>query len=92
MAKATTGARRRASQAARTVARIKARPRSTRGSNSDAAGRYYVQIMVTIADKVFVIRSNLRSITSFPALNDAIPKAFEVTLGKIRKHLQSRDR
>jgi len=62
------------------------------GPNGDAAGRYYVQIMVTIADKVFVIRSNLRSITSLPALNDAIPKAFEVTLGKIRKHLQSRDR
>lgn len=62
------------------------------GPNGGAAGRYYVQIMVTMSDKVFVVRSNLRSITSLPALNDAIPKAFEVTLGKIRKHLQSRDK
>lgn len=59
------------------------------GPNSRADDRYYIQIMVTLPDEVFVIRSNLKSITNLPALCDAIPKAFEVTLGKIRKHLHT---
>ena len=49
--------------------------------------RYHVQIMVTLSDKVFVVRSNLKSITSEAELYAAIPTAFEVTLGKIQKHL-----
>jgi hypothetical protein len=43
--------------------------------------------MVTLSDKVFVVRSNLKSIATEAELNAAIPTAFEVTLGKIRKHL-----
>jgi hypothetical protein len=46
--------------------------------------------MVTLSDKVFVVRSNLKSISSETDLYEAIPVAFDVTLGKIRKHLSSR--
>jgi CheY-like chemotaxis protein len=53
--------------------------------------RYHVQIMVTLSDKVFVVRSNLKSIESEVELNGAIPIAFEVTLGKIQKHLGEMD-
>jgi CheY-like chemotaxis protein len=60
------------------------------GPNSQVGGRYHIQIMVTMTDKVFVVRSNLKSITSLPTLTEAVPTAFEVTLGKIRKHLESR--
>ncbi len=60
------------------------------GPNGQEGGRYHIQIMVTMTDKVFVVRSNLKSITTLPALTDSIPTAFEVTLGKIRKHLQMR--
>jgi CheY-like chemotaxis protein len=49
--------------------------------------RYHVQIMVTLSDKVFVVRSNLKSIQTEAELNEAIPTAFEVTLGKIQKAL-----
>lgn len=51
--------------------------------------RYHIQIMVTFSNKVFVVRSNLKSITTEAELSAAIPKAFEVTLGRIRKHLIS---
>jgi hypothetical protein len=60
------------------------------GPNEGIAGRYHVQIMVTLSDKVFVVRSNLKSISSETDLYEAIPVAFDVTLGKIRKHLSSR--
>lgn len=50
-------------------------------------GRYHIQIMVTLKNRVFVVRSNLKSITSEKELVAAIPKAFEVTLGRIRKYL-----
>lgn len=60
------------------------------GPNGHEGGRYHIQIMVTMTDKVFVVRSNLKSITSQSALINAIPTAFEVTIGKIRKHLQLR--
>jgi CheY-like chemotaxis protein len=60
------------------------------GPNGGASGRYHVQIMVTMADEVFVVRSNMKSITNLRALNEAIPKAFEVTLGRMRKHFVSR--
>lgn len=53
--------------------------------------RYHVQIMVTLSDKVFVVRSNLKSIETEAELNAAIPTAFEVTLGKIRKYLGETD-
>ena len=49
--------------------------------------RYHVQIMVTLSNKVFVVRSNLKSITNEAELSNAIPKAFEVTMGRIRKYL-----
>ncbi|HOP05691.1 MAG TPA: response regulator [candidate division Zixibacteria bacterium] len=52
--------------------------------------RYHVQIMVTLPDRVFVVRSNLKSIKSEEELNAAIPLAFEITLGKIKKFLASR--
>ena len=57
------------------------------GPGNGDLGRYHIQIMVTLMDKVFVVRSNLKSIRSVSELSDAIPTAFEVTLGKIRKHL-----
>ena len=60
------------------------------GPNDSIAGRYHVQIMVTLSDRVFVVRSNLKSITSETDLYEAIPVAFQVTLGKIRKHLTGR--
>jgi CheY-like chemotaxis protein len=52
--------------------------------------RYHVQIMVTLSDKVFVVRSNLKSIETESELSEAIPTAFEVTLGKINKFLANR--
>ena len=53
--------------------------------------RYHVQIMVTLNNKVFVVRSNLKSIETEAELSAAIPIAFEVTLGKIQKHLGGRE-
>jgi CheY-like chemotaxis protein len=53
--------------------------------------RYHVQIMVTLSDKVFVVRSNLKSISSEGELSEAIPTAFKVTLGKIQKFLASQE-
>jgi response regulator RpfG family c-di-GMP phosphodiesterase len=60
------------------------------GPNDGVVGRYHVQIMVTLSDRVFVVRSNLKSITNETDLYKAIPTAFQVTLGKIRKHLSDR--
>lgn len=60
------------------------------GPSNRVSGQYHVQIMVTLSDKVFVVRSNLESIRNETELNAAIPKAFEVTLGKIQKHLVKR--
>jgi len=51
--------------------------------------RYHVQIMVTLPDKVMVVRSNLRLITDEPGLHAAIPDAFEATLKKLRSHFRS---
>jgi len=53
--------------------------------------RYYIQIMVTLNDKVFVVRSNLKSIDTEADLSSAIPTAFEVTLGKILKYLHGKE-
>jgi CheY-like chemotaxis protein len=60
------------------------------GPSTGQPTRYQVQIMVTLSNKVFVVRSNLTSIETESELSDAIPKAFEVTLGKIRKFLANR--
>lgn len=60
------------------------------GPSDGIAGRYHVQIMVTLSERVFVVRSNLKSIKSEADLHAAIPVAFDVTLGKIRKHLSGR--
>jgi CheY-like chemotaxis protein len=57
------------------------------GPGRGSPERYHVQIMVTLSDKVFVVRSNLKSIATEAELNAAIPTAFAVTLGKIQKHL-----
>ena len=50
--------------------------------------RYHVQVMVTLSDKVFVVRSNLKAIENEGDLSAAIPIAFDVTLGRIRKYLE----
>ncbi len=60
------------------------------GPNGGTTGRYHVQIMVTLSDRVFVVRSNLKSIRTEADLYSAVSTAFEVTLGKIRKHLERR--
>jgi CheY-like chemotaxis protein len=60
------------------------------GPNGGLTGRYHVQIMVTLSDKVFVVRSNLKSIRTEADLYSAIPTAFQVTLGKIQKHLEGK--
>jgi len=60
------------------------------GPSSGRPKRYHVQIMVTLSNKVFVVRSNLKSIETEGELNAAIPTAFEVTLGKIQKSLENR--
>ncbi len=59
------------------------------GPNGGLTGRYHVQIMVTLSDKVFVVRSNLKTIRDEAELRAAIPTAFQVALGKIQKHLRS---
>ncbi len=61
------------------------------GPSPSRPRRYHVQIMVTLSDKVFVVRSNLKSIETEVELSAAIPTAFEVTLGKIQKHLSEGD-
>lgn len=60
------------------------------GPEGNSSGRYHIQIMVTLADKVFVVRSNLRKMASEADLYASIPTAFEVTLGKIQKYLNGR--
>jgi len=60
------------------------------GPNGGLTGRYHVQIMVTLSDKVFVVRSNLKTIRDEAELVAAIPTAFQVALGKIQKHLRRR--
>ncbi len=58
----------------------------------DSGGRYHVQVMVTTARKVFVLRSNVMKINTYQQLCAAIPTAFEVTYGKIKKYLDARKR
>lgn len=58
----------------------------------DSGGRYHVQVMVTTARKVFVLRSNVMKINTYQQLCTAIPVAFEVTHGKIKKYLDSKSR
>ena len=60
------------------------------GPHETGTGRYHIQVMVTLSDKVFVVRSNQKSISSEAELYDAIPTAFKVTLGKIQKYLNER--
>jgi len=60
------------------------------GPNGGSTGQYNVQLMVTLSDRVFVVRSNLKSIRTEAELYSAIPTAFQVTLGKIQKHLNSK--
>ena len=83
----------RVKQAARVLADLQDRILYCRavvtGPGKGGPGRYYVQVMVTLSNKVFVVRSNLKSIRSVGELSAAIPTAFEVTLGKIRKHLKN---
>jgi CheY-like chemotaxis protein len=59
------------------------------GPGQGLSKRYHVQIMVTLSDKVFVVRSNLKHIETEQELSAAISTAFEVTSGKIRKFLAS---
>jgi len=62
------------------------------GPDENGSGRYHVQVMVTLNDKVFVVRSNLKKMASEADLYATIPMAFEVTLGKIQKYLNGRKR
>jgi len=55
----------------------------------DSSGRFHIQLMVTIPDKVFVMRSNLLSIRDYKGLVEAIPIAYKVMAGRIRKYLLS---
>ncbi|MFH2056328.1 MAG: response regulator [bacterium] len=58
----------------------------------DSGGRYHIQIMVTTTRKVFVVRSNLKSIADYQEMRAAIPTAFEVTAGKIHRHFYGKQR
>jgi CheY-like chemotaxis protein len=58
------------------------------GPDQDNSGRYYIQVMVTLKDKVFVVRSNLKKMATEAELHAAIPSAFEVTKGKILKYFR----
>jgi CheY-like chemotaxis protein len=58
------------------------------GPEESGSGRYHIQVMVTLANKVFVVRSNLKKMASEGDLYATIPTAFEVTLGKIQKFLE----
>jgi CheY-like chemotaxis protein len=63
------------------------------GPHNPMAGRFHVQIMATLRDRVIVVRSNLKSITDDVELYDAIPVAFEVMRAKIEKYIDlERDR
>lgn len=55
--------------------------------NNDSSGRFHIQLMVTIPDKVFVMRSNLLSINDFQGLVESIPTAFRVMAGRVKKYL-----
>ncbi len=55
--------------------------------SDDRSGRYHVQLMVTIPDKVFVLRSNLLSLDDYQQMVEAIPTAFKVMSGRIKKYL-----
>ncbi len=61
------------------------------GPDENNSGRYHIQIMVTLNDKVFVVRSNLKKMASESDLYETIPTAFEVTFGKIKKYLAGRN-
>lgn len=56
----------------------------------DDSGQYHIQVMVTLKDKVFVVRSNLKKMATEKDLYESIPTAFEVTMGKIQKYLDGK--
>jgi CheY-like chemotaxis protein len=58
------------------------------GPDENGSGRYNIQVMVTLKNKVFVVRSNLKKMATEAELFSTIPTAFEVTLGKIQKYLK----
>jgi CheY-like chemotaxis protein len=63
------------------------------GPHDSTGGRYHIQIMVTLRDRVIVVRSNQRSIKNETELYDAIPVAFDITRAKVQRHLDlERDR
>jgi len=55
----------------------------------DSSGKYHIQLMVTIPDKVFVLRSNLLTIYDYQCMVESIPTAFRVMSGRIKKYLSS---
>lgn len=57
-------------------------------NTDDDSGRYHIQVMVTTPNKVFVVRSNLLEITDYQELVAAIPEAFNVVRGRIKKYLK----
>lgn len=60
------------------------------GPGTGLPKRYHVQVMVTLSDKVFVVRSNLKAIETEEELAESVGTAFEITLGKIQKFLGAR--
>ncbi len=58
------------------------------GPDENGSGRYHIQVMVTLSNKVFVVRSNLKRMADESDLYATIPTAFEVTLVKIQKFLE----
>jgi len=61
-------------------------------NHPDSGKHYHIQVMVTTTRKTFVVRSNLRRIEDYEEMCAAIPIAFEVTLGKIRRHFNGKQR
>jgi len=61
------------------------------GPEDSHSNRYHIQVMVTLKDKVFVVRSNLKKMSNESDLHEAIPTAFEVTYGRINKYLNKND-
>lgn len=62
------------------------------GPEENGSGRYHIQVMVTLNDKVFIVRSNLKKMATEADMYATIPIAFDVTLGKIQKYLEGREK
>ncbi len=57
------------------------------GPHDQESGHYHIQLMVTMPDRVYVMRSNLITMETYQDLVAAIPTAFKVTSGRIDRYL-----